>query len=663
MSYSQLRTALAVVALSLLVSLGQLAAQDGAAEVAASPDANSTTVTATRQPESTQAVPAMAQIVSAEQIADAGLTSVPDVLSKLLGIYMTSYSSPDQAQPALRGFGENSFGRVVVLVDGVRLNQPDMAGIDWSVVPVASIAKIEYIHGARAAMYGNGAIAGVINIITKHSVKPLSGSMTSGADLQGSLNLAGDVALREKDFGLRVFGETTDNKGSRDRTDSASSRAGLSGEVELADTLTLSSAVSVSSSAYQMPGGISQAVYDDHSNRALNYDDSVTSRGIRANLGLEWLPVEGLTLSLPLAWQSQAAQVDNPSYYNLAWGTPAQYTDSSHSSIEARPSGVYKITLDSHLLIVSGGLDSRYAWLDSTTWSDANRTTKYQDYAANQFTLGPWAAASIAIVDSLTLDVSGRFDLDHSSNKTVNHDCSAWVYAASLDYAPIKELNTYISYGTTFRYPFTDEEYAVNGAKVWDLKPETGTTLECGASLAVEKIMGLKASGYLLDLKNEIAYDGSYNNVNMNKTRRLGLDSTLTLTPVDFLTWSANYDFVKASFVAGPYKDSDVPLAPQHKLSSALMFILPFGLDFGPNVSWTSAAWQGGDYTNSQDKVKSYFLLGFAATLHVKLSQGQLDLSLSGTNLLDLAYASLVYYGAYYTAPGRNLRCSVAYRF
>src|SRR5437867_12577614 len=65
------------------------------------------------------------------------------------------------------GFVEGLGSRVLLLVDGVPANQGDRGGIDWDMVPLADVARVEVVKGAGSSLYGSAALGGVVNVITR----------------------------------------------------------------------------------------------------------------------------------------------------------------------------------------------------------------------------------------------------------------------------------------------------------------------------------------------------------------------------------------------------------------------------------------------------------------------------------------------------------------
>jgi iron complex outermembrane receptor protein len=60
------------------------------------------------------------------------------------------------------------------LVDGRRVNEIDLSGVDWTQIPLDQIERIEIVRGSGSVLYGDNAYGGVVNIITKSPEKPFS---------------------------------------------------------------------------------------------------------------------------------------------------------------------------------------------------------------------------------------------------------------------------------------------------------------------------------------------------------------------------------------------------------------------------------------------------------------------------------------------------------
>ncbi|MEN8254554.1 MAG: TonB-dependent receptor plug domain-containing protein, partial [Verrucomicrobiota bacterium] len=93
------------------------------------------------------AVAADVTVVDREAIEQSGAASVPELLQNEANVLIRSTTgNGNDGQIAMRGFGENSHLRTLVLVDGHKVNRPDMGGIEWQSIPVSNIERIEVIR-------------------------------------------------------------------------------------------------------------------------------------------------------------------------------------------------------------------------------------------------------------------------------------------------------------------------------------------------------------------------------------------------------------------------------------------------------------------------------------------------------------------------------------
>jgi len=119
--------------------------------------------------------------ISSETLAQSTGKTVAQVVNEVSGIEINGSRSNDGQNLGyfVRG-GRNR--QVVIMVDGVQLNDPSQISNDYDLrlVPASSIESIEIIKGASSVLYGSGAAAAVIQITTKKiSKKSISASFTS----------------------------------------------------------------------------------------------------------------------------------------------------------------------------------------------------------------------------------------------------------------------------------------------------------------------------------------------------------------------------------------------------------------------------------------------------------------------------------------------------
>jgi outer membrane receptor protein involved in Fe transport len=113
--------------------------------------------------------PAVASVITAEDIKAIGATDLDEVLETVPGLHVARSFIGYNPIYTFRGIYSDFNPQVLVLINGIpttNLFQGDRHQI-WGGMPVEAIARIEVIRGPGSALYGADAFAGVINIITK----------------------------------------------------------------------------------------------------------------------------------------------------------------------------------------------------------------------------------------------------------------------------------------------------------------------------------------------------------------------------------------------------------------------------------------------------------------------------------------------------------------
>lgn len=115
--------------------------------------------------------PSVASVVTAEDIAAMGATTIDEALESIPGLHVTRASVRYAPTYIVRGIGGGGQvnSQVLLLQNGIPITTMFSGdkGIAWTGVPVENVSRIEVIRGPGSALYGADAYAGVINVITK----------------------------------------------------------------------------------------------------------------------------------------------------------------------------------------------------------------------------------------------------------------------------------------------------------------------------------------------------------------------------------------------------------------------------------------------------------------------------------------------------------------
>jgi outer membrane cobalamin receptor len=121
-----------------------------------------------------EALPSQVQVLTREELENMPFLHSLDILRKVPGMYMRHYGEGDIADGiGMRGYAGGHGSQIGIFVDGVPVNVPHhshthgWADLGWLIPEM--IERVEVIKGPFSALYGNFALGGVVNIITKKS--------------------------------------------------------------------------------------------------------------------------------------------------------------------------------------------------------------------------------------------------------------------------------------------------------------------------------------------------------------------------------------------------------------------------------------------------------------------------------------------------------------
>jgi len=222
-----------------------------------------------------------------------------------------------------------------------------------------------------------------------------------------------------------------------------------------------------------------------------------------------------------------------------------------------------------------------------------------------------------------------------------------------------------------YRFPFVDEQISYIGfgtdAFNANLDAEHGANYEAGAELALTSNLTVSATGFLLNMRDEIAYNAvTMHNENLDDTRRAGVETALAYQPCRAFRLNASYTFTSARFTGGANDGNDIPLVPQHHLTAGGEVSLPWDLAAGAQVNWLSRQYIGGDYANTGTQLAAYATFDLLLRYTPRCVAG-LQVFGGVDNVTDEQYASVAYKGlltdGYYPSADRTWKAGASYRF
>ena len=121
-------------------------------------------VTASRETHLAEDAPTSVSVATTEDIERRATIGVDQAVARVPGVQILD------GQINIRGSSGYTKGlgsRVLLLIDGVPTNQGDRGGINWDLLPVTEVERVEVLKGTGSALYGSAALGGVVNVITR----------------------------------------------------------------------------------------------------------------------------------------------------------------------------------------------------------------------------------------------------------------------------------------------------------------------------------------------------------------------------------------------------------------------------------------------------------------------------------------------------------------
>ena len=650
-----------IILLLLLVASAAAAAEDTLS-------LDEVVVTATRYGEQAADVPANVTVITRDDIAASTAQSIPELLLTAPGVQVSDVTANHRSFVVdLRGFGEQATANTLVLVDGRRINEPDLSGTDWSVIPLDRVERIEIIRGGRGAvLYGDNASGGVINIITKEA-----GGLSGGIDLTGgsygTLSTALHVGESTKDFSLRMSGKYLTTDGYRDNSKTDSKDVGMNAAYYLGDRLR----VQVSGGYHQDKTGFPGALRESDFAAGASRTDSMYPGDFAdtEDYYLQAVPEvffgDGGSVKIDLSYRKRTFL----SFSSGSWGNFLGHTEIE--TLVASPQFVVRKTAGLVKNTVTGGID-----LNKSDEDILNNSVFFGSPSTGVFELkkenaGYYLHDEATIADRLRLSAGYRYDtslfsFDPSSPSSIR--ASRDLYTAGVNYTFRKKSYAYVNYARSFRYPLMDELYSfITNTISPSLRPQTSDSYEAGVHVAITEGSSAQVSCFRMDTDGEIIYNPvTFANENLDgRTRRDGAEVSLQSRAFDRLTLKGSYTYMKARVREGAFGGRPIPNVPEHKASAEVTSNLGAGFTATLIGVYVGERPFISDYAHDLSDQQSYFIMNMKLAYRWKSFRAFFDIN----NLTNKEYSE---YGAmgvypteksYYPAPKRNVLAGLSVTF
>ncbi len=578
-------------------------------------------------------------------LAKKGAISISDFLNKQGIVHLKQNSvNNNQTSIDIHGFGNTSSTNTLVLIDGIPFTSFTTLGPNLNSVLVENIAEIKVLTGSYGSLYGDQAVGGVINIITKKPAALSTSVKTSMGNHRQAMISTFTSNRLPSHIGYSVGGLAFHSDGFQQHNE----QNNFNFNAKL-DYIGNKDYVSLNILNYKS---------------IIQYPPALTlGQNTRPNqINNEYIDTLG-----------NFAFIKNHFYLNENWSLISSLSNgTSHSKSVLRFfswSRQVATRLQNKLVYLQNfiiGQDSEYDYYHLTNQLQHNHV----DDLINDI----FARMNYPLTKKLHFILGGRFAYQHIkaiANSPIaqfdnNH---VFVNEQGVTFSPISNIEFYIRRDTNYRFAKADEKVWIP-TNIRNLQTQQGVDYETGMKWHNQKIK-LSLAIYHLSINNEIAYDPSMTPLapfgtvrNLPPTLRRGIDVINGYQLNSNLSTSFAFSYVKATFRQGQFKNKQVPAVSPFNFSASLNFHRHHWL-WDLNETYSSSQFASNDINNSGPKLAGYFI----TNVYIERKFQHVDVGFRVNNLFNKrypVYASFFQNGnistvTYYPANGLSALLTVNY--
>lgn len=600
-------------------------------------------------------------IITEQNIKNSAASNVSELLRGQAGLNVRDlFGDGNQATIDLRGFGPNASNSTLILVNGRRLNNSTDSGApDLSTINLDEIKQIEILQGSAGVLYGNQAIGGVINIIMKEVIQ----NSTTMTGRIGSHNARSLGVQLNRVFGktsLILNAKTTQSDNYRDYNDTDKKHFSLRVN-RIHDTFTTFVELIKTDDHLKTPGALLQSELNIDRQQSANFyaNDYFDTQTNIVRIGLL------KSINSNQSFKFDISQRTNDREFLQSFRPTAATTVTTQDRTTKSFNALYTVSVPENSLspLILFGLNHEN--------NQYKLVSSFGPQPITQKIMGFYVSTDLHINDESTINFGLRSSHQDADNNSNNLDDDQTVYSATYSWHK-NDVKAYVRADQNFRFPTVEEHTGTGFGNPVGLKTQTGTSFEIGTELAINNNK-YRATLYQINLKNEIAYDGSlFANFNLDDTTRNGF-----IIEANNM-WNSNFSsqisltMIDAKTSNGPYKNKALPLVPESVLRIAGTFKINHQML--SNIEFLNVDDQvlGGDFDNALEKLKSYQVIN----ANINYTQRDWNVSFRINNLLNETYSetgnqftdysnfpTATNKSSFFTAPERNFWLTTQYKF
>jgi vitamin B12 transporter len=559
---------------------------------AASADSPETVVvTATRTEQPADKTGASVSVISSGDLQTQQTVALVDILRETPGLMVNRNGGIGQpASISLRG-GEA--GQTVVLIDGVRVNDPsttdNSAAAALGDLLANNVERIEVLRGPQSTLYGSDAIGGVIDVISKrggNSPLALTASAEGGSFETFHANMAANGTDGDLEYGAALNYFTTTGISAADSRNGNPEPDGyrnygatFNARLHLSDTFSVDARGYFTNGHDRFDDNFTGPNFQVADSAANNTNDLKTGY-----LGLNADFFGGRFQNRLALIASQGAR----QFFDSAFDTIHLNSDDFGSAVRLEYQGIVDFDPDTELTF---GAETQESTFRGDSFSSFSPT---QTSIGHDRLSGYYAQLQRTFVEQLTLTGGVRLDDDeqfgtHTSLK-IN---GAWQI-------PGWDTTLHANYGDGFKAPSLFQEFGPNSNPISRLRPETAHGWEVGADkIFWGGLLHASLTYFERHTENQIDFQNCFSPtdapgcpqrldvfgyyINIDKTRATGVEAKLNANLTDTLTASLNWTNMTAR---NTLTGLDLARRPQN-LGSAVLTWTPLpGTMLGSSVSY-----------------------------------------------------------------------------